>query len=213
MNLEKEYKFLPKEDFDFRHIKPVSAKVNSSYPYNVNTYEYDENYTNVFSWELMVQGYLMTTPGKHLRIRRSGLDKRVAGTLCYKEFKSPTERIEFETRVSPNETTALLNGCEIVLKKERIKLYFNVGVIDIDRYEDGLITIEVEFYEDPTNHRWENYIWNEEVRPTTKQECISFFKSKFPFLGDYIGDDNNYSNISIAKRLIDERSGSNKILI
>lgn len=210
MKVEKEYKFLLKPGCDIKHIKQISIANVARPSYQAFT-DYNINYNETKGFFDIEQGYLMFDGDKVLRVRRSG-DKRSRGVLCYKRFKSTSERLEYEISLSPTDTSSLLSECNLSLKKKRREIYSTIYKLDIDLYPDGLVVIELELYQTFTNY-WLTYIWSDEPEPKTDQEIITFFQNKLSFLGDYIGDDPKYSNIEIAKKQSSGRFENKEISI
>lgn len=123
----------------------------------------------------LLQAYLMIQPGKQLRVRLINNDKAI---LCYKQKINATDRNEFEYEIPYEEGLTLYHLAELKLPKTRYSWEQDGQHIDIDIYpeEIGFNIVEIE------------YTGEEPIVPD--------------FCGKDVSEEDGYSNVSIAKRLM-----------
>lgn len=123
----------------------------------------------------LLQAYLMIQPGKQLRVRLIDNNKAI---LCYKQKIDTTDRNEFEYEIPYEEGLTLCNLAELKLPKTRYSWEQDGQHIDIDIYPDeiGFNIVEIEYTAD---------------EPRVPDFC-----------GKDVSEEEGYSNVSIAKKLI-----------
>lgn len=117
----------------------------------------------------ITQGYLFVSDNRQCRVRIN--HEKNDCFLCYKIFKSDSERIEFEYPIPLEDGKAILESCQYKLTKRRWSGAAYGWKLDIDVFENGVHVIEIEGY----------------------------FDGEPPiFCGKEVTGDRNYSNIGIA---------------
>jgi CYTH domain-containing protein len=125
------------------------------------------------------QGYIHIDPFKQVRVRLYW-DTRKA-YMCVK-FMDGNHREEFETEMDFREGCELFALCKYRLTKNRYStLYGNYG-IDVDEYENGILTVEVEVRNDMSFDEKE----------------LAYLRKTFPFIGENVDGKWEYNNYSIA---------------
>jgi adenylate cyclase len=94
----------------------------------------------------LLQGYLHVDKDQQIRVRLSGLNK---AHICVKHMIGDgVERDEFEYKIPYTDAKKLYDKCKFKFRKTRYTDKTKEGFhIDIDVYENGLITAEVELPE------------------------------------------------------------------
>jgi CYTH domain-containing protein len=148
MPLEIEHKYLIRKDLWYAVHKPSGIKIR--------------------------QGYLLSDPGRTIRIRISGTN----GSLAIKGPSRNATRAEYEYPIPVNEAEELLQLCTTpILEKIRYRLEFEGKTWEVDEFfgeNEGLIVAEIEL-----SFTEETYI-----RP--------------PWVGDEITNNPRYYNSNLA---------------
>lgn len=194
MSVEKEFKFLLNDKYDFKDL------VNYSVDHDTRILTFNPKLSN-YPYKLyarkITQGYVLLGKESHVRIRRLGKTKK--GVLAFKADVPNKHRIEIEKIVSEEETNDLLAMSEFVFTKLRktLAMYYDISGhhyridYDIDLYSNGLCVIEVEV----DNNAFQTYFNSD------SNKLILELKKYIDILGTEITGDKNYSNITLAELL------------
>jgi adenylate cyclase len=154
MPQEIEYKYLVRKDLWYAVHKPLGVNIR--------------------------QGYLLTDPGKTIRIRTLGTD----AFITIKGPSANATRTEYEYPVPPGEAEELLQLCTTpVIEKVRYRMEYNGKWWEVDEFfgeNEGLILAEIELTF--AQEKYEKPAWvGEEV--TNDPRYYNAYLAQHPFSG------------------------------